>query len=312
MTCMKRLLLLLTILATIVAANAKKPQSAVLNLRIGTYNIWSNQVRESCVRKGKTAAERGWDSSKKALVNQIVELNCDVMGLQEVTPVCLDDLKKLLKKGKGKKYAIWWENSYPEGQRSVGNAVLYNKKRFNISQQNIYYISPTPEVRSNGWDEKRFYRAALATVVTEKASGRKFFLLATHCPLGKEANGHAGRLLVEFDKNYNTEGLPAIALGDMNARPNTPFHKTMRAHYDDCALVAKEKAGSPGTYNSTKDSDKLLAMPHRRIDHIYVHSTDKGKFEVQKYEVANKRYKIGNAEHYPSDHCPVVVDLKLK
>ena len=309
---MKKFFLLLALVATVVAADAKAPKSTDLELRIGTYNIWSHQARASRIRKNNAAPERNWDTSKKAVVQHIIDLDCDVMALQEVTNVCYEDLTNLLKKGKGKKYAIWWENVYPEGMRQIGSAVLYNKKRFTLSQQKIYYFSPTPEVRSKGWDEKRFFRASLATVITEKASGRKFLLFAAHGPLAKEAKVHAGRLLVEFDKNYNTEALPTIALGDMNARPDGEFHQAMCAHYEDCALVAKEKLGTPGSFNSYQGSEEILALPYRRIDHIYVHSTDKGKFEVLKYEVDTKKFKIGGNMHYPSDHCPVVVDMKLK
>ena len=237
---MKKLFLFLTLLSTIMVVDAKNPKSTDLDLRIGTYNIWSHQARASRIRKNNAAPERNWDTSKKAVVQHIIDLDCDVMALQEVTNVCYEDLTNLLKKGKGKKYAIWWENIYPEGMRQIGSAVLYNKKRFSLSQQKIYYFSPTPEVRSKGWDEKRLFRASLATVITEKASGRKFLLFAAHGPLAKEAKVHAGRLLVEFDKNYNTEALPTIALGDMNARPDGAFRKAMCAHYEDLLALAKE------------------------------------------------------------------------
>ena len=312
-TNMNKLPILVALLVVFMAAEAKPVKSTELDLRIGTYNVWSHLARASKVRKDQAAKERSWDSSKSAVAQQIVDIDCDILGMQEVTAVCRDDLAKLVKKAGGKKYKLWWVNTYPEGHRSVvGNAVFYDKRRFKLSQQKIYYFSPTPEVASKGWDEKRFYRASLVTVVTEKKSGKKFFLFATHGPLKKEANGNAGRLLVEWDSKYNTEALPSIAVGDMNARPDQTFHKAMCAHFDDCALVAKEKVGPIGTFNSSSGSNKNLTLPHRRIDHIYVHSTDNGSFEVEKYEVVTKKYEIGGVMHYPSDHGPVVVDLKLK
>ena len=309
---MKKIVLLAAAFFAFVAAEAKTSESAELNLRIGTYNVWSHSAREGQIKKGTTTESRNWENSKKAVAKQIVDINCDILAMQEVTSVCRDDLAKLVKKQGGKKYKLWWVNTYPEGMRIIGNAVLYDKKKFSLSQENIYYFSPTPEVASKGWDEKRYYRASLVTVVTHKKSGKKFFLLATHGPLKKVANGHAGRLLVEFDKKYNTENLPSIALGDMNARPGQAFHQNMCAYFEDCYLATENKIGTIGTFNGSKGSEAMLKLPHRRIDQIYVHSTEKGKFEVKKYEVVLDKHVIDGEKHYPSDHNPVVVDLTIK
>ncbi len=310
---MKKIVLLAAAFFAFVAAEAKTSKSTELNLRIGTYNVWSDSAREWQIKKGATTESRNWENSKKAVAKQIVDINCDILAMQEVTSVCRDDLAKLVKKQGGKKYKLWWVNTYPEGHRSVvGNAVFYDKKKFSLSQENIYYFSPTPEVASKGWDEKKHYRASLVTVVTHKKSGKKFFLLATHGPLKKEANGHAGRLLVEFDKKYNTENLPSIALGDMNARPGLAFHQNMCAYFEDCYLATENRVGTPGTFNSSKGSEAILKLPHRRIDQIYVHSTEKGKFEVKKYEVVLDKHVIDGEKRYPSDHNPVVVDLTIK
>ena len=310
---MKKILLLAAALVAVFAVEAKPKKDAELNLKIGTYNVWSHSARQWQIKKGATTESRNWDNSKKAVAELIVKLDCDVIGMQEVTSVCRDDLAKLVKKAGGKKYKLWWENTYPEGHKSVvGNAVFYDKRKFKLSKQAIYYFSPTPEEISKGWDCKRHYRASLATVVTHKKTGKQFFLLATHGPLKKVANANAGRLLVEFDKKYNTEGLPSIALGDMNARPGQAFHNAMCAHFEDCFLVAEEKCGTIGTFNSSKGSDRNFTVSNRRIDHIYVHSTDKGKLTVKKYYVNRDKYKIDGQMLYPSDHNPVVAEITLK
>ena len=53
-------------------------------------------------------------------------------------------------------------------------------------------------------------------------------------------------------------------------------------------------------------------LPKRRIDHIYIHSTDKGKLTAKQYKVHRDKYQVGNECHFPSDHNPVVVDMTLK
>ena len=310
---MKKILLLAAALVAVFAIEAKPKKDAELNLKIGTYNVWSHSARKWQIKKGATTESRNWENSKKAVAELIVKLDCDILGMQEVTSVCRDDLAKLVKKAGGKKYKLWWVNTYPEGHKNVvGNAVFYDKRKFKLSEQNIYYFSPTPEKMSKGWDCKRHYRASLVTVVTHKKTGKQFFLLATHGPLKKEANANAGRLLVEFDKTYNKAGLPSIALGDMNARPNQAFHKAMCAHFEDCFLVAEEKCGTIGTFNSSKGSDRNFTVSNRRIDHIYVHSTDKGELKVKKYYVNRDKYKIDGQMLYPSDHNPVVAEITLK
>ena len=307
---MKKFLLLLAAVVAAFAVDAKPKQtSSELNLRIGSYNVWSHAARRGVIRKGKAPVARSWDNSKEAVADLITKLDCDIIGMQEVTSVCRDDLAKLV----GKKYKLWWVNTYPEdSHRKVGNAVFYDKRKFKFSEQSIYYFSPTPEVMSKGWDEKKYYRAALTAVVTHKKSGKKFFFIATHGPLAKQANVEAGRLLVEFDKKYNKMGLPAIVVGDMNARPNQGFHQNMCAYYEDCYLVAEKKCGNIGTFNSASGNEKNFTLEHRRIDHIYVHSTDKGKVRVKDYTVNRDKYNIDGYTVYPSDHNPVVVNLTLK
>ena len=312
---MKKIFTFVMILAVTISASAA-PKSNELSLRVGSYNVWSHSARQWQIKKKATTESRNWDNSKDAVAKLIVKLDCDIIGMQEVTSVCRDDLAKLVKKNGGKKYALWWENTYPEGHKNVvGNAVFYDKKKFKLSKQAIYYFSPTPEKQSKGWDEKRHYRASLATVVTHKKSGKQFFLLATHGPLGDVACGHAGRLLTEFDKKYNTEGLPTIVVGDMNAWPGHPknaFYENMTKYFEDSYEVAEKKCGTIGTFNSSKENEKNFTNPNRRIDHIYIHSTDKGKIQVKNYTVNRDKYKIDGAPHYPSDHNPVYVDMVIK
>ena len=311
---MKKIILLFAAVMVAFGVDAKPMKSSDLDLRIGTYNIWAHYARKGQIKKGRADAARSWENSKKAVAELIVKLDCDLLGMQEVSSVCNEDLAQLLKKVGGKKYGIWWLNTYPEGhKRNVGNAILYNKKKFKLAKQSIYYFSPTPEVRSTGWDEMKYIRGALLTEVTHKKSGRKFFFIATHGPLGDIACSHAGRLLAEFDQKYNTEGLPTIVVGDMNAHPGDGFHQNMTKYYEDSFLVAEKKdSDKPGTFNSAAGTDRSFTNPKRRIDHIYVHSTNKGKITVKNYHVNRDKYNCGGKMHYPSDHNPVIVDLTLK
>lgn len=172
---MKRILVILALAVSIISVEAKPVKDEGLNLRIGSYNIWSNVARKGQVAKKNALPSRGWDESKEAVADLIVKLNCDLIGMQEVTTTCRDDLEMLVKKAGGK-YGLWWVNTYPADHKTpVGNAVFYKKRAFRIENQSIYYFSPTPEVMSKGWDEKKYYRAALTATVTHRKSGKRFF-----------------------------------------------------------------------------------------------------------------------------------------
>ena len=310
---MKRLLWVFIAIAIALSANAKPKSNKELDLRVCTYNVWAHYARNGLVQKKKALPERSWDNSKEALAKLIVKLDCDLMGMQEVSAVCRDDIAQLVKKVGGKKYELWWVNTYPENHRRVvGNAILYNKKAFKLQNKAIYYLSPTPEVISKGWDEVKYYRAALTAEVTHKKSGKEFFFIATHGPLAKGAKGPAGEVLVEIDKKYNTKGLPTIVLGDMNDCPGGNFHNSMLTHYEDTFLVAEKKCGTIGTFNSARGWDRNFTLPQRRIDHIYVHSTDKGQIKVREYTVNRDKAEINGVSVYPSDHNPVIADLTIK
>ena len=311
---MKKLFLAIMALAVAISVDAKpKGNNKELNLRVGTYNVWAHYARQGLVKKKKALPERTWDNSKLEVVKLINKLDCDLIGMQEVSGVCRDDLAQLMKKVSGKKYQLWWVNTYPENhKRVVGNAIFYKKKEFKLAKQAIYYLSPTPEVMSKGWVEKRYYRSALATEVTHKKTGKKFYFISTHGPLAKGAKGPAGEVLCEIDKRYNKEGLPTIVLGDMNSRPGDPFHTNMTAYYEDCFQVAEKKCGTIGTFNSASGSERNFTLSDRRIDHIYVRSTDKGKIKVKNYFVNRDKFEMNGVSVYPSDHNPVVAELTIK
>ncbi len=309
---MRKFLLIMMALLVAMTVDAK-PKSSELKLRIGTYNIWTHSARKSQIRKGRTTEDRNWNNSKQSVAKLITKLNCDIIGLQEVTTVCRDDLMELVKGENGRRYTLWWVDTYPNSKKkNVGNGIFYDSNKFKFEQKKIRYFSPTPDQPSSGWDEKKFIRGALTAVVTHKKSGRKFFFIATHGPLGDIANGHAGRLIIEFEKELNTEKLPVIVVGDMNANPKMEFYERMCQHFDDCFVIAKKKCGNLGTFNGASEIEANFKNPNKRIDHIYVRSTKKGKIKVSNYVVNRDKLQCGNGLHYPSDHNPVYVDLRIK
>ena len=82
---MKRIVLLIAAIVALLAVDAKPKADAELDLRIGTYNVWAHYARQGLIRKGKTAEARSWEKSREAVADLIVKLDCDFIGMQEVS-----------------------------------------------------------------------------------------------------------------------------------------------------------------------------------------------------------------------------------
>ena len=63
------------VVAIAISASAASNKSGELNLRVGSYNVWSHSARQWQIKKGGTTESRNWDNSKKAVAELIVKLD---------------------------------------------------------------------------------------------------------------------------------------------------------------------------------------------------------------------------------------------
>ena len=113
---MKRIVFVLTVMLSVLCLSAcnfngssKPKKGKKVELRICSYNIWAHYAREGQIAKNNAHPSRSWDKSKEDLVDLIVKMDCDIIGMQEVSAVCRDDINDLLQKA-GADYELWWKN----------------------------------------------------------------------------------------------------------------------------------------------------------------------------------------------------------
>ena len=264
--------------------------------RLGSYNVWI-----STIGKGNYA----WNVRKDRLAKSIVDMNMDVFGIQEVDLRIQKELPALLEKHGAADYGWYIFSPYsPKGRGDKAQALLYRKDRFKILESHYFWMSETPEVISRGWDEQKFCRGGFCVVLKDKRTGRKFFLMHSHFPLGKEARRRAADVCIEMEKKYNKDGLPSFLIGDLNNRPDYPGSEKLRTFWNDSFLYlpAECREGSFATFNGA-ETDRDMDKDPRRIDYVYF----KGAVPL-KYCCFNKKYD----GFWPSDHCGVYVDMKIE
>ncbi|MBR0245217.1 MAG: endonuclease/exonuclease/phosphatase family protein [Bacteroidales bacterium] len=286
-----------------------------LDLKVCSYNLWTDHARESTIKKGTAHPDRCWSKSKHAMGELIADIDADIYGVQECMQVIREELPKEVKKA-GKKDLEWWFClSYPNsswGANSPGNGIAFNKNRFKISDKRVFWLSETPYEESGGWDAPKEHRTVMVCTVTEKASGKQFVFMATHTALKPEANKKNADVLIWVEQTYNKKNLPCILVGDMNANPKSPFSGIVRTWWQDSYNLwqGDKPEVRRGTFNSSggKEPEKITNC----IDFVYVKTPDEDGCEVSSYDVRYDRYNIGTIYTYPSDHCPVVTEMHLK
>lgn len=270
-----------------------KPDITEQTVSLGTYNLWISN---------KGTGDYVWTNRRDVLAQSIVNNGWDIFGFQEANTTIQSELPTLVA-DKGGNYEWWFVGrDSQDGRSGEALGIAYNPERFALSEQHFYWLSATPDVMSYGWDEVRYHRIACCAVVTDKLYGKQFFLTVTHMPLADMARSEAAKLIIEREQMYNTKGMPSVLVGDMNATPDDAASSTFRSYWEDAreAVDARFISGPLGTFNGHKITADL-SVETARIDYIYT----RGSLALKSYKVDNSVF--GNI--YPSDHCPVTIQV---
>lgn len=280
---MKKLLLLLVLVIFLTNGFAQNE-----NIKVMTYNIRCGYCEDS-------SDVNNWSKRKYLVAYVIKNHNPDLIGLQEAEQFQIKDLVEMLDDydwiGVGR------EDGKEKGESA---AIIYRKNRFVLEEQKTLWLSETPELVSKGWD------AALNRTVTivklkDLKSSKEFYFFNTHFDhIGEIARTESSRLIIsEIDKL--AASYPVILTGDFNYTSRSDGYKIIIEKLSDAKTISKnESIGGGITFNGFgKD-----IQPDNKIDFIFVND----KTEVINHIIDTTTYN----DLYPSDHYPVISELKLK
>lgn len=191
------------------------------------------------------------------------------------------------------------------GSRSEFCAIFYRISRLEPVEFDHFWLSDTPDlINSRTWGNKNTRMVTWVKFI-DKNTGREFYFINTHLDhevqLAKEKGARLilNRISSEFDPN-----LPIILTGDFNAiSPRDPVYAifTGQGGFTDTWYSAKEYNGNDfSTFHDYKGPE--LNGPH--IDWILT----RGSVVTESTGVVV--YDIDG--QYPSDHCPVVAEVKIE
>ena len=117
--------------------------------------------------------------------------NADIIGFQEATPEWLD----IIKKDYGEKYEIF--NRYRDSANLESTPILWKKERFECIDKGYFWLSDTPHIQSDGWDDWKCKRICIWARLFDKQNRKIFNYLNTHYGFGDDCQLKSSDLFIE-------------------------------------------------------------------------------------------------------------------
>lgn len=264
-------------------------KSKFIDIRAASYNIRYRAVADSI-------SGDSWNDRKVDVAQVIISNNFDIVGTQEGDEKQLQDLMILL--------PDYHYVGYPYGGKN-GNlhncATFYKSSKYEVLDSGVFWYSETPNVKSIGWDVTDL-RICNWIKFKEKLSSQEFFFFNSHFYWkNKIARNNSGEVLIEKIKEI-AGNKPVISTGDYNSQDTTPqIQKILTVLKDAYRATLSEPKGVLGT---NLGGGNFKGPEKGRIDYIFVSS----QIQVLDYAVLEDKRENG---HFPSDHLPVVCNLRI-
>ncbi len=304
------------------AASATLPAAAdagydgTFRVRVAGYNI-----RYKTTEKDST---NDWDNRKVDLVNLVKDIDPDVIGFNEVDPPQMSDLKAMMPEYE----IIGRHRTANNTQRAT--PVAYRKSRFAALGSGTFWLTTTPDVPGSQDLGDGYVSSCPETcswvTLRDKNSGGVFCFFCTHLDhIDAELRRRNMQVLLSKIATLRDTGIPVVVVGDMNAKEAEPTILAATAVMQNSLLVSKttptgswrtytywswrpdEKSCeyALATYTPEERSSKVTGIIGHRIDHIFT------SFGTEVESFATRNDARPGMEYYPSDHYPVVANLRM-
>ena len=322
---MKRLILVILATAALTVSEAAPKKIKDSRITVAVYNVTSSKTRAKDVEKGKAPQQRLWTSCVDAVAAQLVETDCDVVGLVEV---CDSIAGKVGHSGlpdalDARNSGYSWlalSNTRPslpyEGAYNKTQAILWKTDKYDCLDHGINWLG--------GYFDKNRIQGELKGDATksvtwarfrEKSTGKEFYFMvaSTNGASNEELSRvNCENLLKIAEVIIVTDGAPSIIAGSFNMQDNTPVYMDCMAysHWNDVYVQLKEDGLLPSSEVSnknTRNNVKGEKSSGGRPDYLFVNA-----FDIETYTVVRDRYPSADGTPvYPAYGFPVVSCLRF-
>ncbi|GAB6170490.1 endonuclease/exonuclease/phosphatase family protein [Clostridium carnis] len=257
-------------------------------MRVMTFNLRSDFILDINNR---------WKNRAEIVYEIIKKYNCDIIGVQELTDKMLEDLRKNLVDynivGSPRSKKIFIER----------NDILVSKKH-KIIENSTFWLSSEPNtVGSSIWYS--LYPRICTTALIELEDKTKIRVYNTHldCLLPKAREYGLKKIGEMIEKQEDIDGLPSILMGDFNATPTSKLIKGFsEGNFSKKKFISVNGFKGEAYKMSTMSKFKGNKTGYH-IDYIFV---------SEDFSIINSKIVDDNIKgKYPSDHYPIVAEIKI-
>lgn len=238
-----------------------------------------------------------WKKRKAIVFDIMKRYDLDIIGVQEVTDKMYIDILENMGDyniiGTARTKRIFVEK----------NDILVNKKHKIISHKTFWLSENTAKVGSSKWYS--LYPRICTTCVIETNTGKRLRVCNSHldCLLPQARSFGLKKLAETIQLLQEEEDLPLIIMGDFNATPESKVIKEfLNGTINNKRCIAVQEINKE-LYNFSTMSKFKGKEKGMHIDYIFV-SED---IEI----IAADIIKDNNEGKYPSDHYPIVAEVKI-
>ncbi len=284
---MIRKIIIAVVIALLFLLNGGCADNRNKTVKVVTYNILYDNIEKP---------DR-WENRKERVIDFLKKHKPDIFGVQEALLNQVEDLKHEFPAYK------FTGHGREDGKNGGEFSPLFIlKERFRIIESGTRWLSETPEIPSKGWDAA-LPRIFTWAVLEEYNKNNKIMVINTHFDhIGNIARKESAKLIKEFVSDFDLNIKSILIMGDLNVSDSSEVYKIMRNYktklFDSAGSITDEARPNPGTFNGFR-----IGGEYPRIDYIFY----SGNIKVFNYMVDQSM--IG--ENYPSDHFPVISEIRL-
>jgi endonuclease/exonuclease/phosphatase family metal-dependent hydrolase len=252
----------------------------------------------------------------------VSDLDCDIIGLQEVCDSIWGltgdkGFRKLMEDAGNTQYKWILYPNGSKGNLSYDVAIGYKSEVFTELESGIYWLAGIFD-RSEALPTapKGSKRPCVWAKLQHNETGKILYFFSAHFvvpSISKEGNAFNAENCIKYaEELIGSRKIPSIIVGDFNAAKGAPGFDVVEGsgRWHDVFYILKDEGmlDESETKKGTCNAKNEQSISGWRPDHI----TIDGNLTAESFKTVRDKYPTTDGtEHYPSDHFPIVAELKF-